>query len=117
MTESTIYWITRLDSIRIAIAMLTFIVCMSTVLAIALKFSEDEKVVTKGVCIALFMSFLCIVLMIFVPSTNEMLMIKAIPYVANTDFVKKDLPKDYHMIIKLCEETLIKIEKENNKHE
>lgn len=114
MSETMIYWITRLDKICTfcdviqTIALVFMVIGMVILLAASIlkhiSESEEDIKIASGVCkmsckfwipalcIALISSFM----LIFTPTTREMVAIKVIPQIANAKNVEKvkDLSKD-----------------------
>lgn len=118
MTENAIYWITRLDNIRGA----SIVVCLVCVLLFIFagflwsngndSFSSAIESWYKKRALLVFslalMVFLCgLGTLIFVPSTKEMVAIKLIPMVSNSEFVKKELPEEYKELYKLAKHLLV----------
>lgn len=107
ITESMMYWITRLDGINslgttgilMSVAVAVIYVCIFMNMADG----DNEEVVRlwnlKGNkkfrrwVYALFA--LSIATVTFVPSTKEMAMIYAVPAIARSDFAREDLPELY----------------------
>lgn len=116
ITESTLYWITRLDylqqmctafDVAFGVVGALFLIgvigawigmetesatsgCEETVARI-LPFYKAAR---KGLFICWGIFMLSMVGTVFVPSTAEMAMIKVIPAIANSDFIQKDLPAE-----------------------
>lgn len=117
MTESMIYWITRLDGIHGFCFGIQTIAVISTVIgaivalvAVCIKVSSEAeesdddarfagsickiacKVWIPAFCIAIMCSFT----RIFMPTTKEMIAIKVIPQIANVNNIEKikDISKD-----------------------
>lgn len=118
ITESEIYWITRLDAFHELIAP---VVILSFILDLALFFngiylaSENDRMRRKFFlcCHAiLLIDIILVVGKIFLPTTKEMVVIKAVPFIANSKIVSKD-SETY--IRRLLEATLEKIEKTGEK--
>ena len=106
ITESTIYWITRLDhiltacSISIAVGILPLIIS-----SIILVVEGDDKALLYRAKIAFLLSLPLILLSvlgcIFVPTTKEMAMIKVLPMLVSSKFMEEELPKDAQRIYRL----------------
>ena len=117
MTESMIYWITRLDGIHgfcfgiQTIAMIsTLIGAIVALVAVCIKVSseveefDDGARVASGICkiaCKVWIPEFCIAIMCslartFMPTTKEMIAIKVIPQIANVENVEKikDISKD-----------------------
>ena len=117
MTESMVYWITRLDGIRgFCFGIQTFAVLfaiLGIVAAIAAacirvgaeeEGSDDDARIASGICkiackvwIPTFcIAIACSLVRTFTPTTKEMIAIKVIPQMASVDNVEKikDVSKD-----------------------
>ena len=117
MTESMIYWITRLDGIRgLCFGIQTFAV-LFTILGIIAAIvatsisvaseedgSDDDARIANGICKiackiwipAFCIAMVCSLARTFTPTTKEMIAIKVIPQMASTENVEKikDISKD-----------------------
>ena len=101
ITETEIYWLTRLDNIRIAVgstlALWTFIVLGVTAVCIICggwPNSDKEKriaqILRRFVIVPVWTVLLClIVAAVLVPTTKEMCAIKAIPMIINNEQVQE----------------------------
>ena len=110
MTESMIYWITRLDGIRgfcygiQTIAVLFAIVGIVAAIAAACirvgaeeEGSDDDARIASGICKiackvwipAFCITMVCSFARMFTPTTKEMIAIKVIPQIASTENVDK----------------------------
>ena len=117
MTESMIYWITRLDGIHGFCFGIQTIAVISTIIgAIAALVSgglkaaseadgsEDEAKIAASICRvsckvwipAFCIAIMCSLARTFMPTTKEMIAIKVIPQIANVENVEKikDISKD-----------------------
>lgn len=114
MTETMIYWITRLDEICKfcdvvqTIALVFTVIGMCILLATSIlkhtSESEEDVKIANGVCKmsckiwipALCVALICSFARIFTPTSREMVAIKVIPQIANVNNVEKvkDLSKD-----------------------
>lgn len=117
MTETMIYWITRLDGIRgLCFGIQTFAV-LFTILGIIAAIvatsisvaseedgSDDNARIANGICKiackiwipAFCIAMVCSLARTFIPTTKEMIAIKVIPQMASTENVEKikDISKD-----------------------
>ena len=103
ITEEMLYWIFRLDAIKVFCIFIELIVgALSLVLTCYLisihdVVAPDHPLYKKfwitafGMYAALIVSTLTL---IFLPSTKEMAAIKIIPVICNSEFVQKELPKE-----------------------
>ena len=110
MTESTIYWITRLDKIHefcdkfgelalfftIIGAIISFItICYKAVSEAEGAINEAKaasrfcKIVSKVWIPALCIATMCSLVETFIPTTKEMVAIKVIPQIASTNNIEK----------------------------
>ena len=98
ITESDVYWITRCDvfadtSIHIVVLLLIF---AFTVWMGGLIWSIQEEreriacITSKVAIVSILLSIVLCIGRIFIPTTKEMVAIKAIPVVANSKLVSKD---------------------------
>lgn len=120
ITESDIYWITRCDvladmSINTAVLLLVlaFIVWLGGLIWSIEE--ESGRIAGKATVVAIVAIVLSIVLCIgrvFIPTTKEMVAIKAIPVVANSKLVSKDAEV---YIRRLLDITIEKTEKKAGK--
>ena len=117
MTESMIYWITRLDGIHGFCFGIQTIAVISTVIgaivalvAVCIKVSseveefDDGARVASGICKiackvwipAFCIAIMCSLARTFTPTTKEMIAIKVIPQIANVNNIEriKDISKD-----------------------
>jgi len=110
ITESQIYWITRLDSINVALEVLSIAfgvvgslgLIMSIIGYFANKVDEQYEQNAKFIpickrCIwysvgVLLLTFICAAGLTFLPTTKEMCAIKIIPVIANNEGVQ-ELPQ------------------------
>ena len=117
MTESMIYWITRLDCIRefchgIQLIAVPFAVLgiVAAIAATCIKIGaeedglDDDARIASGICKiackvwipAFCIAMVCSFARMFTPTTKEMIAIKVIPQIASTENVEKikDISKD-----------------------
>ena len=104
ITENTIYWITRLDDIKTCFTVLSFMFGFGSVLLIpvtVIGFCTDSFDNVKAGFAAVITSLFCLVVFfcslagaVLCPTTNEMIVIKAVPAILNSNFVSQELPKD-----------------------
>ena len=106
ITESIIYWATRLDGIctwlTVMIAVFTIIGVLCVVVAIpCIVQADDEKEAkeTIGCGAKIFFPLVGIVVLLSIarvltPTTAEFAMIKVIPAVCSSEFVSETIPKD-----------------------
>ena len=80
----TIYWLTRLDSLQCIIAILgTITLLVSNLFTVKNICEEELKLARKSICGCL-VGISMIIGVAFIPSTNEMLLIKGIPLAIKT---------------------------------
>lgn len=115
MTESMIYWITRLDGIHGFCFGIQTIAVISTVIGaivafvalcikVSLEESNDDARFASGICKiackvwipAFCIAIMCSLARTFMPTTKEMIAIKVIPQIANVNNIEKikDISKD-----------------------
>ena len=116
ITESMLYWITRLDRLStfcevfavisgIASAVLFIVLCI-------LWLDPDGGEEPRKRAVKIFLPFFGICLLftagnIFVPTTKDMVLIKVVPAIVNSDLVTDQLPKDAR---KLYQEAIYALE-------
>lgn len=103
ITEEMLYWIFRLDAIKVFCFVVLLVGGLATVLITAhliidknfIDFSDyfykRLLIFVKSMYIIISIAILTL---IFLPSTKEMAAIKLIPVIYNSDFVQKELPKE-----------------------
>ena len=118
ITESTIYWITRMDGIHDFLIGLCIITGILAVLILIILFStfmvcEGKEEFHKAMELELRAFFISIVLFVvfflasvFIPTTKEMALIKVLPAISNSRFVSEELPKEAGEINMLAKEAL-----------
>ena len=117
MTESMIYWITRLDGIRgfcfgiqtfgvlfTILGIIAAIVALCISVTAEEEGSDDDARIASGICKiackvwipAFCIAIACSLARTFTPTTKEMIAIKVIPQIASTENVEKikDISKD-----------------------
>lgn len=125
ITESTIYWATRLDGICtwltvmiVVFAIVSVICVVVTIPCIAQADDDKEAKVIIGYGVKIFFPLFGIVVLlsvarVFTPTTAEFAMIKVLPAVCSSEFVSETIPKDaktlYTLGIKAFEDKLKKL--------
>jgi hypothetical protein len=105
ITESTIYWVTRLDAFNnlvTAVSLISVIFIIASVIASSIVMGERQSVLNDKGKLILPLKFLigsiislvvCATLLVFVPTTKEYAAIKILPKIAN-DEVLNTLSQD-----------------------
>jgi hypothetical protein len=115
ITESSIYWILKLDDIRTLFGVATSIFGVVTFISAvvwALNSCDNISfsVSAKRFCIKAFSACaVCAAAIAFIPSTKQMAMIKVLPAIANSEIVGEmsaDAKEIYRMGIKAIKEAL-----------
>lgn len=118
ITESTVYWITRMDGIHDFLIGLCIITSILVVLSLIILFStfmasEGEEEFHPAMKFELRACFISIALLVvfflasvFIPTTKEMALIKVLPAISNSRFVSEELPKEAGEIYMLAKEAL-----------
>ena len=120
VTESMMYWITRLDGINgaitsiLAVSVLITIVASVVLFAVCIETADIEEIkemwcskFVKSMRRWLFATLATsLLLLVFVPTTKEMAMIYAVPAITRSDFVREDLPELYNYGIDALKEQL-----------
>ena len=106
ITESTIYWATRLDGIctwltvMIAVFAVLSVICVVVAIPCIAQADDDKEAKATISCGAkIFFSLGGIVVLlsiarVFTPTTAEFAMIKVLPAVCSSEFVSETIPKD-----------------------
>lgn len=117
MTESMIYWITRLDGIhgfcygiQTLAGVFAIVGITAAIIAVCIKInaeaeeSDDDARLASGICKiackvwipAFCIAIMCSLARTFMPTTKEMIAIKVIPQIANVNNIEKikDISKD-----------------------
>ena len=116
VTESMLYWIFRLDYIR---AFCIGVAIVSSVAAVLLPFAamdiySDDAYAKRwkrrlfrlsALCAALFIS--AIQGAMFIPTTQEMILIKVIPVISNSKFMTEQLSDDMKELYALSKKVVI----------
>jgi len=115
MSESTIYWITRLDGINVLmgwlIAILVILFALASCLACVLKDCDADdperkrlEPEVKRLVVVVFWCIVAVVLaFVFTPTTKEMVAIKVIPALANSRLADKSL-QNIDALLDICVE-------------
>ena len=118
ITESTIYWITRLDGIHdflIGLCIITGILAVLSLITFFATFmvSEGEEEFHPAMKFELRACFISIALLVvfslvsvFIPTTKEMALIKVLPAISNSRFVSEELPKEAGEIYMLAKDAV-----------
>lgn len=118
ITESTIYWITRLDGIHNFLGILGVITGAPAVLSliafcVTFMTSEGEeefhtamKLELRAFLIGIVLFVVFSLVSVFIPTTKEMALIKVLPAISNSRFVSEELPKEAGEIYMLAKEAL-----------
>ena len=107
MTETMIYWITRLDgicnfcdviqTIAIVFTVIGMIILLAASILKHISESEEDVKIANGLCKmsckfwipALCVALICSFVLIFTPTSREMVAIKVIPQIASTNNIEK----------------------------
>ena len=118
ITESTVYWITRLDGIHNFLSILSIITGAPAVLSLIAFFAtfmisegEEEfhtamKLELRAFLIGIVLFVVFSLVSVFIPTTKEMALIKVLPAISNSRFVSEELPKEAGEIYMLAKEAL-----------
>ena len=93
ITESTLYWITRLDNFIIVFRLLIFLSVAISIFCLSVIFNDfwtdhAKKNATKGIVCSFFVFLFAMSGIVFTPTTKEMCAIKVIPAIANNEKVQ-----------------------------
>lgn len=114
ITESEMYWMNVVGNLHIvccaAIVIIGFAIVVGSIVVLESSESEDKaKNLKKFLLIVLPILLLDILGVVFIPSTQEMWMIKGVPAIVRSETVRKNIPAVIQLVSK---EFLIK-EEEN----
>lgn len=118
ITESTIYWITRLDGIHnflISLCIITGFLAVLSLITFLSTFMASEgeedfhpamKFELRACLIGIVLFVVFSLASVFIPTTKEMALIKVLPAISNSRFVSEELPKEAGEIYMLAKEAL-----------
>lgn len=115
VTESMMYWITRLDGINTLFGLTTFITIVISIITHVVilgdTYTKEETAAEwhkykKARWLSYFSVIACVLGLVFVPTTKEMAMIYAVPAITRSDLVREDLPELYDYGIDALKEQL-----------
>jgi len=95
---STIYWITRLDTINIFLGVLACLVGLGTIVCIEIALNAPESVAhrfNKWAVILLFSSAILWLGVVFTPTTKEAAAMYALPAIVNDQVVREEAGELY----------------------
>lgn len=116
ITESMMYWITRLDGIQVAFVLGTVVaIILSIITHVAILEGTCTKEETieawhkykKARLVSYISIIVCLLGLVFTPTTKEMAMIYAVPAITRSDVVREDLPELYDYGVKALKQQLI----------
>lgn len=111
ITESMMYWITRLDNLCGVFTFIAVFGIAALVITVIAYFTndpyDDEKVhYHRWMKRFGITAFTVLILGIFIPSSKEMAMIYAVPAITRSDVVREDLPELYDYGVKALKQQL-----------
>jgi len=120
ITESNLYWMTRLDEIKSFVSIAGFVMCLVFGIALIVclggcitnKIDEDEKNLRTFKKISMYVvPFFLLGLTlpisnIFIPTTKQYAMIKVIPAIANDQKIQQEASELYDMAKQALKQTL-----------
>ena len=127
ITESTIYWITRLDSLvgLLVAFVVIFAICLGGGLIIWFVATvenhthetafEDLPAIKRWIKSFAVLELVTSLVLVMTPTTKEMAMIKVLPIIANSKFTQETLPAELKDIYTLCKKGLHESLKEKAK--
>ena len=116
ITESMMYWITRLDGIQTVFVLGTFVaIILSIITHVAIlegTYSKEETIEAwhkhkKARWFSYLSIIVCVLVLVFTPTTKEMAMIYAVPAITRSDVVREDLPELYDYGVRALKEQLV----------
>ena len=111
MTESSIYWITRMDGVIAMESAMMVLLTLAGVISLLVSvigdnLSTQERIrLFKGAAACASGALLMGLAVVFTPSTRDMLLIKGIPSLVNSD-LGKAIPKETEEVWKLAKDYL-----------
>ena len=127
ITPMELYWITRLDNINVACAILLTVFAISMIMSGSILFGdvnidyEQHKLNKKArrytlltFRLSVFAVFLLISAVVLIPSTKEMAIIKVLPAIVNNPSVQKEC-SDLYRLAKNGLQELVTSDKTNEK--
>lgn len=115
ITESMMYWITRLDGIQTVFVLGTLVAIIISIMmhvAILSDAYTKEKTIEvlheskKARWTSYFSIIACVLVLVFTPTTKEMAMIYTVPAITRSDVVREDLPELYDYGVKVLKQQL-----------
>jgi len=94
ITEWTIYWITRLDNIRTALGIVLGISVIPMFVMLGVFWTDDEMEKLHRIRKWILSWIIILLIVVFIPSTKDMIAIKVIPPVVNNEEVRK-MPEEF----------------------
>lgn len=94
ITPWELYWILQLDQIRSILEVICFFstLALATFLSVALLTSDDTKRPLKKACIYVgIISVFSALLLMFMPTTRQLMVVKVMPVIMNTESAQKEL--------------------------
>ena len=100
MSWFDLYLISRLDAIHHASVLFSSVFVALTIVMTGVYITEDA-VKLKHVITTYIITFLCVMIAVFTPSTKDAIVIYTVPKIINSNFVQEDLPKEMGDMYKL----------------
>ena len=116
ITESMMYWITRLDGIQVAFVLVTIVAIILSIITHVVILegtcTKEETIEAwhkykKARLVSYISIIVCVLGLVFTPTTKEMAMIYAVPAITRSDVVREDLPELYDYGVKALKQQLI----------
>lgn len=120
ITESSIYWITRMDYLHCLGILISGLGILGVVLSVGAARNFESEGNEKTAKLALFrlapfsalIAIAGILGIVFIPTTKEMAMIKIIPALTNSELIQKTIPAEAKEIYALAKYALTQTIKE-----
>lgn len=115
ITESMMYWITRLDGIQTVFIVGTLVAIIISIITHVVilegAYSKEDTIEAwhkykKARRMSYLSIIVCILVLLFTPTTKEMAMIYAVPAITRSDVVREDLPELYDYGVKALKQQL-----------
>ena len=115
ITESMMYWITRLDGIQTVFVLGTLVAIIISIIihVVILEVAYTKEATAeawhkykKSRWTSYLSIIACVLVLVFTPTTKEMAMIYAVPAITRSDVAREDLPELYDYGVKALKQQL-----------
>lgn len=110
ITESMMYWITRLDGLNTFMGVLLGVCILISISMVTAWGNTDIERLARNYMRAAWLfavaSLFLATGIVFTPTTKEMAMIYAVPAISRSDIVREDIPELYELGVETLKEKL-----------